>query len=680
MLKRLLFLAWGALALAACAPQRIVETVVVEKTSPPVVQTVVVTPEPVPEKTGPACCETFRIGTLGEPVTLNYWQYLGGAPTVWTYYVLSNVPARLFALSDTRFQLVPSLAKDMVLPAQNADGTWSVTVELLADARWSDGEPITAEDVVFTFDVCKQLGLDGEWPSYCTPAGAEITAEAVDELSVRFTFQQQPTLLVWQAGLAQMPVLPRHYWQDVAEQALAQVAGVDLPSAEDVAGCTAESTSAACTAWAAYEGARSVLYTADASGQPVAGAYAIEEWRPGEYIRLVENEQYPFRGMQIAEYADGTWERKFPDGVVQQLYGNAQGEKTLEYEVGPFNPQVEFLLYPDWDSLGNALLAGDVQYVLDPQSPPDEWLQKFMLADQIRTFVNSDYDLYYLAFNLLKSPAASPEFRQAVDALVDRGFLVNQVLNRRGFPLYTAMPPANAFWYNAAAETPYRDLSRAERLSEAVAVLKRAGWQWDNEPYWDAHLQAVVAGQGLKLPDGRPVPELTLVAPGYTFDPVRATAALWLARWVSDLGIAVRTELLGRDALLERVFINADFDMYIIGWGLGSPDLPLYFSDFWYSGNCTFESGGNNTTCFKNSDFDALVERFSTAADVESAREIVFAMQEILAEQRPVLPLYSQAVYDVARRNVVFPFTTALGGLKYRAGLLPTVRVLQSTP
>lgn len=680
MLKRwvclVCFFAWGALALAACSPERVVETVIVEKTVPPLVQTVVVTPEPVPASES-VCCDVFRIGVLGEPATLNYWQYLGAAPTVWTHYVLSNVPARLYLPSDVRFQWVPSLAADMALPEQSADGTWSVTVELLSEARWSDGEPITAEDVVFTFDVCKRLALGGEWPSYCSPGGAEITAEVLDALTVRFTFQQQPSLRLWQAGLAQLPVLPRHYWQDVAAQALAQVEGVNLPAAADVAGCTPDSTSQPCLDWATYEQARNLLYQADATKQPTAGAYVIEEWQPGQYIRLSANEQYPLKGVRIVEYQDGTWERVFPDGRAQRFYGEAQGEKTLDYVLGPFNPQVDILSYPTWDELGNALLAGDVDYILDPQSPPPEWVQRFILDEHIRTFINSDYDLYYLAFNLLQSPSALPEFRQAVDALVDRELLVDQVLNRRGFPLFTTMPAANEFWYNPNIDLPYRDLSRAGRIMEAVAVLKRAGWQWEVEPSWDDARQTVVPGQGLRLPAGGFVPELALVAPGYTYDPVRATFALWIAKWLGDLGFVVRPELLGKDALLERVFINADFDMYLLGWGLGSPDLPLYFQDFWYSGNCTLESGGNNTTCFKNDAFDALVDSFVAAQDMESAREAVYAMQALLAAERPVIPLYSQAVYDFARANVVFPYTETLGGIKYQAGLQSAVQVIR---
>ena len=133
-----------SLILAACQtePEEIITTVIVEKEPQTIIETVVVTVEasqPIPKE---PCCEIYRIGLLEEPVSVNYWHYLG-LGSVWTQYVVIDDAGHLFELSDQRYQLVPSLAKDLPEPVDNGDGTWSITVEMVSDALWSDGEPST---------------------------------------------------------------------------------------------------------------------------------------------------------------------------------------------------------------------------------------------------------------------------------------------------------------------------------------------------------------------------------------------------------------------------------------------------------------------------------------------------------------------------------------------------------
>ncbi|MYZ50063.1 extracellular solute-binding protein [Propylenella binzhouense] len=83
----------------------------------------------------------------------------------------------------------------------------SATIRLNPDARWHDGQPITADDVVWTFGVLK--GTSPFWNQYYNHIEkAEKTA--ADE--VTFTFDQArnrelPNII------GDMPVLPRHWWE-----------------------------------------------------------------------------------------------------------------------------------------------------------------------------------------------------------------------------------------------------------------------------------------------------------------------------------------------------------------------------------------------------------------------------------------------------------------------------------
>jgi len=83
-----------------------------------------------------------------------------------------------------------------------------VAFELRPEARWHDGRPITAEDVVWTFDALRQHGR----PYYRAYYGdvAEAVAEGPRRVVFRFkTNENRERPLI----LGQLPVLPKHWWE-----------------------------------------------------------------------------------------------------------------------------------------------------------------------------------------------------------------------------------------------------------------------------------------------------------------------------------------------------------------------------------------------------------------------------------------------------------------------------------
>ena len=87
------------------------------------------------------------------------------------------------------------------------DRAW-VTFTLRPQARWHDGRAITADDVMFSFDILRNRGAPHFRFYY---AGVE-RVEKLGERAVRFVFKpgdnrELPLIL------GQLPILPRHYWQ-----------------------------------------------------------------------------------------------------------------------------------------------------------------------------------------------------------------------------------------------------------------------------------------------------------------------------------------------------------------------------------------------------------------------------------------------------------------------------------
>ncbi len=109
----------------------------------------------------------------------------------------------LDASTDEPFSEYGLVAGSVELPADRA---W-VIFALRPEARFHDGTPITAADVVWTFDALKTKGH----PFYRAYYAKVTAAEALDERRVKFTFapgdNRELPLIV-----GQLPVLSKAYW------------------------------------------------------------------------------------------------------------------------------------------------------------------------------------------------------------------------------------------------------------------------------------------------------------------------------------------------------------------------------------------------------------------------------------------------------------------------------------
>jgi len=105
---------------------------------------------------------------------------------------------------DEPFTEYGQLAQTIETPE---DRSW-VKFTLRPEARWSDGKPITADDVIFTLDILREKGL----PFFRSYYGSVEKAEKLSEREVKFSFKGE-TNMELPLILGQMIVLPKHYWE-----------------------------------------------------------------------------------------------------------------------------------------------------------------------------------------------------------------------------------------------------------------------------------------------------------------------------------------------------------------------------------------------------------------------------------------------------------------------------------
>jgi peptide/nickel transport system substrate-binding protein len=189
------------------------------------------------------------IGTWSEPATLLSGAPVTGAVFQWIQGIIANGLTRL---GHPTFEVQPDLAESW----QVSDDALVYTFTLRSGVKWQDGQPFTATDVKFTFDLVSHP----EWPGALDSYFASIkgtkehksgeTTEAtgvrvIDDTHVEFTLTQPDTLFL-SSALSRQRILPKHI--------LEQLAPADVEKSDF---------------------ARKPVYT---------GPYIVDEWRPGESI------------------------------------------------------------------------------------------------------------------------------------------------------------------------------------------------------------------------------------------------------------------------------------------------------------------------------------------------------------------------------------------------------------
>ncbi len=143
---------------------------------------------------------TVRLSAIGTFDTLNPYT-LRGVPAAGLGQVFEPLMTGSLDEAFTEYGLI---AESIEVPE---DRSW-VIFSLRPEARFHDGHPVTAVDVIWTFETLKTKGD----PFYRAYYASVAKAEALGERRVKFTFEagdnrELPLIM------GQLPVLPKHYWE-----------------------------------------------------------------------------------------------------------------------------------------------------------------------------------------------------------------------------------------------------------------------------------------------------------------------------------------------------------------------------------------------------------------------------------------------------------------------------------
>ena len=141
-----------------------------------------------------------------------------GFPSPFAYmrgpgYVKASLIYDTLMWKDTSGRLHPWLAESF----QASDDGRSYTFRL-RDARWHDGQPVTAEDVAFTFAYFRSQTIPPQVIIQPHPEIAEV--RATDPRTVEFSLANPlATFLKGYDGVGAVPIVPRHIWSSIPRAA-----------------------------------------------------------------------------------------------------------------------------------------------------------------------------------------------------------------------------------------------------------------------------------------------------------------------------------------------------------------------------------------------------------------------------------------------------------------------------
>lgn len=134
----------------------------------------------------PVSSNKYREGIVGQPVNIN--PIIGG-------------------LNDADRDLVELLFSDLITLSEShkvsADGqTWSVILK--SNLRWSDGRPLTSDDVIFTMDTIQSASSQS--PLFMTWQG--VVADRISEREIEFTLRSPYAFFL--NNLKELKIIPKH--------------------------------------------------------------------------------------------------------------------------------------------------------------------------------------------------------------------------------------------------------------------------------------------------------------------------------------------------------------------------------------------------------------------------------------------------------------------------------------
>ena len=488
--------------------------------------------------------------------------------------VLGRMMADLIHINAISRKTQPALAESW---KASKDGL-HYTLKLRRGLRFSDGHPMSADDVLFTFQALLDEKVNSSQRDLLIIGGKPIAVRKIDDFTVAFDLPRPYAAA--ERLFDGMQILPRHLLENSYRQGTLPQTWTLTTPASQIAGM---------------------------------GPFRLKEYVPGQKLVLERNPYY--------------WKT---DRRHQRL---------------PYLDELVFIFVPSEDAQVLRFAAGETDMITRLSADNYNALQKDAASRGFQLFdLGHGLDYNFLFFNLnstVPKDAAdvarhqewfrNPLFRQAVSAAIDRAAIVRLVFHGRGTPLWSSTTPANKLWLDSALPQPPRSVEHAKQL------LHDAGFSWNAE--------------GALLDRSGAAVEFSILTSASNAQ--RSQMATLIQDDLKQLGMKVQAVPLEFKSVLDRVFQTHNYDAAILALGGGDVD-PNSQINVWMSNGSShvWELGESKPATAWEEQIDSLMNQQLTTLDFKRRKQLYDRVQEIAAQQLPIVCLASPNVLVGARQSI----------------------------
>jgi len=319
------------------------------------------------------------------------------------------------------------------------------------------------------------------------------------------------------------------------------------------------------------------------------GPYIRASWTPDEEMVLVKNESY-WGGTPILERI------------------------TLKF-------------IPDPTTRMMALRAGEIDMIIDTGGVLPEQVATLKSDPNIEVLTVAGAVPHYMTLNTQKPPFNDQKVRQAVMHAVDPASMIEHVLEGYGAVMATVIPYSEKDWMHPDKLLAFNQPDRAREL------LAEAGWRDTNQ-------------QGILTKNGEELRAKFLLSSALVNRWPYGTIAEVVQAQLGEIGIAVNIEIV-ESGLWQQTLMKGNAEISIRPWAGISPQTRLY--DWLHSQG---ENTVNMGIFYHNPTVDGLIEELLRTTDDLKAKQISHEIQEIAAQEVPIIPMYDEVLINAVRSNI----------------------------
>jgi peptide/nickel transport system substrate-binding protein len=500
-------------------------------------------------------------------------------------------------------KLEPGLAESWEV---SKDGK-KIVFTLREGLKWSDGEPMTTDDIIFSYEKIYfndkipsglkdtlRVGMSREFPK----------VKKIDSRRVEFSVAEPFAPFIRYAG--GIPILPAHILQEAVENTDADGKPKFLAT------------------WGTDTDPKKIVGN---------GQYRMLSYTPNQRVVLERN---PYFWRKDAEGNP----QPYIQQIVWQIIENTDNQ-LLNFRSG------------DLDTL-------DVQPEVFPLLKREEKRGKYTVFNG-----GPDTGSVFMCFNLNKGrnaqnqPFVDPvksrwfatkEFRQAIAYGINRSAMTNNIYRGLGAPLHSPIPAQSPFYLSP--EEGLKTYSYDQQKSKEL--LLSAGFKYNsNDELLDA--------------EGNKVRFTLLMAAGKK---VREQMATQIKQDLGKLGMQIDTQFLSFNTYVEKLRLTRNWDTYLGGFTGGTEPHSGYniwsVNGTLHSFNQGPQAGEPPIKGWEVYDWerkiDDLYVKASQELDEAKRKEIYGETQRIIAEQVPFIYMVNPLTFEAVRDRVSGIRYSALGG------------------